>query len=250
MTFRDSPSGHWGLFVTGTDTGVGKTVVTAALCHCLRRQRVSVGVMKPIETGVAPRASGLSDAVRLQSASGSTADLSLIRPYRFRDPVAPLAAARAERNPIRLAIIMRQAVTLRRQHAFVIVEGVGGIHVPLTQSEDVLDLIVRIKLPVLIVGRAGLGGINHARLTIDALQRRNVSIAALVLNRTVGSADPTSQRQERSTAALLRELEHIPVIGPLPYLTNLHRDWHKAVLALSKTAGIRMLAAVLAPFAK
>jgi dethiobiotin synthetase len=250
MTLRDSPLEHSGLFVTGTDTGVGKTVVTAALCHWLRRQGLSVGVMKPIETGVAPRAPASSDAVRLQAASGSTADMSLIRPYSFRDPVAPLAAARAERKPIRLALIVRQAVTLRRRHALLLVEGVGGIHVPLTRSEDVLDLIVRMKLPVLIVGRAGLGGINHARLTIGVLQRRNISIAALVLTRTVRSVTPTARRQERTTAALLRELEQIPVIGPLPYLTNLHHDWGKAVLTLSKTAGIRELAAVLASIAK
>jgi dethiobiotin synthetase len=236
---------HAGVFVTGTDTGVGKTMVTAALCHCLRRRGVSVGVMKPIETGLRSPTSAQSDAVRLKRAAGSVAELSLIRPYSFRDPVAPLTAARSERKTIDLDWILTLAARLQRQHAFLLIEGVGGLYVPLTPADDVMDLIVRLKLPVIVIGRVQLGGINHARLTLEAFERRNIAVTALVLNRTAPAVGKTAQQQERATTLLLREFAHVPVLGPLPYAKHTTRDWHQAAIALSKTAAITKLAALL-----
>lgn len=247
MTIMDAAPPHAGVFITGTDTGVGKTVVTAALCHCLRRQGVTVGVMKPIETGLRSPTSALSDAVRLKSAAGSAAALSLIRPYSLRQPVAPLTAARAERTPIDLGWILNAAATLRRQHGFLLIEGVGGLHVPLTPSEDVLDLITQLKLPVIVIGRIRLGAINQARLTIEALQRRTIAVTALVLNRTAPALSRSARQQERSTVALLRELANVPVLGPLPYAKNATRDWHQAVMTLSRTTFVKQLAALIAP---
>lgn len=241
---------HAGVFITGTDTGVGKTLVTAALCHCLRRRGVSVGVMKPIETGLRSPTSARSDAVRLKRAAGSVAELSLIRPYSFCEPVAPLTAARSARKAIDLGWIINLAATLQRQHAFLLIEGVGGLHVPLTASEDVVDLITRLKLPVIVIGRVQLGGINQARLTLEALQRRNIAVTALVLNRTTQAAGKTARQQERATTTLLRELANVPVLGPLPYSKSVTRDWHQAVIALSKTAAVTKLAALLSPFEK
>jgi dethiobiotin synthetase len=235
----------YGVFITGTDTGVGKTVVTAALCCYLRGRGISVGVMKPIETGLPSPTTTVSDAVRLKTAAGSSDDLSLIRPYGFRAPVAPLTASRLERRPIDLRCIVNSVGTLRREHACLLVEGVGGVHVPLTKTDDVLDLITRLELPVIVVGHAGLGGINHARLTLEALRRRNNSIVAMVLNRTARSERRTVLGQERSTGALLREWGEVPVIGPLPYAKDLDGDWQHMVAALSKTAGIRRLAALI-----
>lgn len=250
MTVHTLAPAHSGVFITGTDTGVGKTVVTAALCHCLRREGLSVGVMKPIETGVSSPTATSGDAVRLKMAATSEDSLSLIRPYCFRFPVAPLAAARMERSSIHLARIMKSMNTLRRRHSVLLVEGVGGVHVPLTPSKDILDMIVGMRLPVVVVGRAGIGGINHARLTIEALESRNIPVAALVLNRTAQAGGTTAQQQEDSTVSLLREMEKIPVIGPLPYATSLTHDWSKAVVALSQTAGVKKLAALLGPFEK
>lgn len=238
------------VFITGTDTGVGKTVVTAALCHCLGRRGLSVGVMKPVETGLASPTSTASDAVHLKRASGSDAELSLIRPYWFRVPVAPLTAARLAKQPIVMGRIINAFEALSRQHALLLVEGVGGVHVPLSQSEDVLDLITQLNVPTIVVGRAQLGGINHARLTIEALTRRNISVLALVLNRTERSEQAAGPRQERSTVALLRELAHVPVIGPLPYGKGLDQDWNEAVRRLSLTAGIKQLADVVAQSAQ
>ena len=230
-----------GVFITGTDTGIGKTVVTAALCGCFIRQGVSVGVMKPIETGLSSLRSGLSDAVRLKAAAQSGDELSLIRPYAFRTPVAPLTAGRLERNPIRLRKLFAAFNLLRARHGLLLVEGVGGVHVPVTTTEDVLDLIQRMRLPVIVVGRVDLGGINHARLTIDALRMRRIPVLALFLNRTARTAGVTAARQERSTVRLLRELVQVPVIGPLPYGGKLHSRWDQGVEDLSKTPAIRTL---------
>lgn len=234
-----------GVFITGTDTGVGKTVVTAALCHCLVRQRVSVGVMKPVETGVSSLASPLTDAVRLKVAAGSHDDLSLIRPYGFRSPVAPLTAGRLERKPIRLVKILSAFKVLRARHRLLVVEGVGGVHVPLTTSQDGLDLIMTMKMPVVVVGRTGLGGINHARLTIEALRRRKIVVAALVLNRPTVSSKRWGALQERSTVSVIREWLNIPVIGPLPYVEELESRWHQGVAHLANTACVKQLASLI-----
>ena len=232
----------YGVFITGTDTGVGKTVVTATLCRYFVRKGISVGVMKPIETGVPSPTSLDSDAARLKVAAASQDAISLIRPYGFCTPVAPLTAARLERKSIRLTKILTAFRVLRARHRLLLMEGVGGIHVPLTKSEDVLDLIRRIKLPVIVVGRVGLGGINHARLTVGALRQRNIPVLALVLNHSVRSQGATAKQQERSTVTLLRELVEVPVIGPLPYAGKLGRSWHRRVAVLAKTTAIKTLA--------
>jgi dethiobiotin synthetase len=245
LTIMNAAPPHAGVFITGTDTGVGKTLVTAALCHCLRRQGISVGVMKPVETGLRSPTSAKSDAVRLKSAAGCVAELSLIRPYSLREPVAPLTAARAERKAIDLGWILNAATTLQEHRAFLLIEGVGGLHVPLTPSADVVDLITQLKLPVIVIGRVQLGAINHARLTIEALQRRHVAVTALVLNRTAPAVTRSARQQERSTVALLRELANVPVLGPLPYAKRAAHDWHQAVITLSKTAVIKQLAALV-----
>ena len=234
-----------GVFITGTDTGVGKTVVTAALAHYLTRRGMDVGVMKPVETGVASPISADSDAVRLKEAAATQNDLALIRPYCFRTPVAPLTAARMERNPIRLATILSACRQLHAQHQLLLVEGVGGVHVPLTKSADVSELIQQMKLPVIVVGRVGLGGINHGRLTIESLRQRKIPVLALVLNQTIPLESVMARQQARSTMALLRELVEVPVIGPLPYTSTFGRGWNRAVEKVAKTAAIKQLAQLI-----
>lgn len=234
-----------GVFITGTDTGVGKTVVTAALALHLRRLGVDIGVMKPIETGAPSPASSGADAVRLKTAACSGDAIALIRPYCFSIPVAPLSASRLARRPIEMKRITKNFRVLSRRHAMTLVEGVGGVRVPLTKTTDVADLIVRLRLPVLVIGRAGLGGINHARLTIEALQKRHVSVVALVLNQTERTNGATLQRQRHSTVSLLEELVNVPVIGPLPFLKRIGTGWIGAIDTLSKTGEIKRLARLI-----
>ena len=230
-----------GVFVTGTDTGVGKTVVTAALAVALRTHGYGVGVMKPIETGVLSSTDTRSDAVRLHAAAGSGDALSVMRPYVFRLPLAPVDAARLEKITIAMPTIARAFRTLRSRHDMLLVEGVGGVFVPITPLLKVSDLIYRMKLPAIVVGRASLGGINHTLLTLEALRQRKISVLALVLNRTLPTQTVTAQQQEGSTQRLLRQLVDIPVIGPLPYHPTLERNFQSEVARLARTTAIRNL---------
>jgi dethiobiotin synthetase len=132
---------------------------------------------------------------------------------------------------------------LSKQHALLLVEGAGGVHVPLTDSQDVMDLIKELDMATIVVGRSKLGGINHARLTIEALQSRKIRVLALVLNRTE-RAGRTESVQERSTVTLLRELTQVPVIGPVLYGKDVNQDWNRAVRRLSLTPAIEDLADV------
>ena len=134
-----------GIFITGTDTGVGKTLVTTALVMCLTQRGIDVGVMKPIETGVSRSAKAQSDGARLRRAAGSYDPMAEVSPYVFQLPVAPLSAARAEETTVRVAPMMRAFQALRQKHTLMVVEGVGGVHVPITPSLSMLDLIYRMK---------------------------------------------------------------------------------------------------------
>ncbi|MCC6142065.1 MAG: dethiobiotin synthase [Nitrospira sp.] len=234
-----------GVFITGTDTGVGKTVVTAALAQYLTHRGIDVGVMKPVETGVPSPTATASDAVRLKAAAATQDELALIRPYCFRTPVAPLTASRLERTPIRVAGILSAYRRIRTCHEVMLVEGAGGVHVPLTKSADVLALMQRMKLPVIVVGRVGLGGINHARLTMESLKQRKIPVLALVLNQTVRVSGAIAVQQARSTVALLREFVQVPVIGPLPYARTQECEWMSAVKKMAKTAAIKQLAGLI-----
>lgn len=223
-----------GIFITGTDTAVGKTLVTAALARSLKELGFDAGVMKPVETGVVKGRP--SDASRLARTAQVSDSPDLVRPYAFRLPVAPLDAARTERRTIKISTIMGAYRQLQAQHDLLLVEGAGGVHVPITPTMDVLDLIEKLKTPVLVVGRAGLGGVNHALLTLNALRERKIPILALVLNQTVPAKTPVAHRQERSTLELLRESAGVPVIGPLPYIAGVDARFARFDWAVEKLA--------------
>ena len=217
-------------------------MVTAALAVALRTHGYAVGVMKPIETGLRSSSDAESDAARLRAAARSSDTLTEIRPYAFRLPLAPMDAARFEKHTISLSTIMQALRRLRLRHEVLLAEGVGGVHVPFT---SVLDgnyhLIYQMKFPVIVVGRVGLGGINHALLTLEALRRRKVSVLALVLNQTVPARTVTARVQEGSTVRLLRQRAGVPVIGPLPYCSTLKSNFHMEIAKLAKTAAITKL---------
>ncbi|MFO0700920.1 MAG: dethiobiotin synthase [Nitrospira sp.] len=231
-----------GIFITGTDTGVGKTLVAAALALHLKKRGLSVGVMKPIETGVLPTKERQSDAARLQSIIESEEPLGAIRPYTFKLPIAPLTAAQAENQKINLETIGKVYRLLSKRYDHLVVEGVGGVLVPITANFTVTDLIKQLRLPVVVVGRSGLGGINHALLTIEALQRKRISVVAIVLNQTESVRSYISRIQERSTLDTLRKQAGVPVIGPLPYAPGLPGRFRPTVIRLARSAAITHLA--------
>ena len=231
-----------GIFITGTDTGVGKTLVAAALALHLKKHGYSVGVMKPIETGVSPATENQSDAARLRSTIESEEPLGAIRPYAFKIPSAPLTAAQAEGQTINLETISKVYRLLSKQYDHLVIEGVGGVLVPVTPKVMVTDLIKQLRLPVVLVGRSGLGGINHALLTIEVLQRRKITVVALVLNQTQSVRSDMSRIQERSTLDILRKQAGVPVLGPLPFAPGLPGRFRPTVIRLARSAAITHLA--------
>ena len=235
----------YGVFITGTDTGVGKTLVAAALALHLKKRGLSVGVMKPIETGVPAGETVRSDAARLRSIINSEETFGAVCPYSFELPVAPLTAAQLSEQSVNPDTIRKIYRLLSSRYECMTVEGVGGVHVPITRNSNVMDLVKLLRLPVVIVGRSGLGGINHALLTIDALRRKKIHIIGLVLNRTEPVRSALARAQERSTVEILREQAGVPVLGPLPYESGMPGRFRPTVTHLSRSAPIKKLAMLL-----
>jgi dethiobiotin synthetase len=200
-----------GLFVTGTDTGVGKTLVAAALARFLTGRGIRAGVMKPVESGVDdPDALG-ADGRLLCWAAGMENRTSLVSPYRFAEPVAPSLAAELQGttvDPDRLAASARQ---LAEQSDFLIVEGAGGLLAPLAGHLLMADLACRLGFPLLIVCRAGLGTLNHTLLTLEASRQRKLPVAGLLVN----GMPESPGLAERHAPRLLTELCDVPLWGVL-----------------------------------
>lgn len=201
-----------GIFITGTDTGVGKTYIAAGIAGELKQRGVSVGVMKPAETGCRLQKGRLvaSDAVRLVRASGAHDPITTISPYRFRRPLAPAVAAALEGKRIDPTRIEKLFSKLKAGHDFMIVEGAGGLLVPLTETYSYLDLAAAMALPVVIVARPSLGTINHTLLTVRVLQERRVAIAGVIIN----YADPKGTGiAERTSPEVIQRISGVPLLG-------------------------------------
>ena len=214
-----------GIFITGTDTGVGKTLVAAGLAAWLRAQGVNVGVMKPIASGGRRRIIGgrarwcSEDARLLAQAAGIDLDWPLINPVCFRDPLAPYAAAKRENRALEWRPIDAAYAALCRRHDALIVEGIGGLLVPLTRTATVSDLIRRLRVPCLIVARARLGTLNHTLLTVRQAQRDGLTVAGVVLNASEPPAsDPGARLAARTNPEILRACLSVPLLGVLPHL--------------------------------
>lgn len=205
-----------GLFVTGTDTGVGKTYVSAGIATALIRRGVDVGVMKPAETGCSMSAGRLvpRDAHRLMRSACVKDPLSLVNPYRFRRPLAPAVAGEREGKAIDPLMMINAYRKLSTRHEFMIVEGAGGIMVPLSGKYTYLDLAKKMGLPVLIVARPGLGTINHTLLTISALRGRKIPIAGIVINY---AQHVKSGLAEKTNPAVIEKISGIRIVGIIPH---------------------------------
>ena len=209
-----------GLFVTGTDTGVGKTLVAAGLAAWCRMQGIDVGVMKPVATGGNTRDGRLvsDDAVTLAHAAGSTDPWPLVNPLCYRQPLAPYTAARLSRRPLRWPSLDRAVRAMAQRHRFLIIEGVGGLAVPLTRTDTVSDLIRRLGLPALIVARLGLGTLNHTLLTVQQAGRDGVKVLGVLLNESEPPSRTGGARlAQRTNPTILAERLPVPLWGVLAY---------------------------------
>jgi dethiobiotin synthetase len=201
-----------GCFVTGTDTGVGKTVVACAILRELRARGVDVAGFKPVETGVGE--AGPLDALALRAAAGGDDELDLVCPQRFALPAAPAVAAAAAGTEVDLGALDAGFRALRVRHEFVVAEGAGGLLVPVAKDLAMADLALRWSLPLVVVARASLGTLNHTRLTLEAATRRGLEVCGLVISHPGG---PLSHADARNLAPLL-DAPGAPLLGIVPPL--------------------------------
>jgi dethiobiotin synthetase len=205
---------HAGIFVTGTDTGVGKTFVSCLLLELSRARGISWGVMKPVETGVGEE--GPRDAQRLRSAALIRDPLEDICPQQFSLPAAPNVAAAAEQTSVQMESIDRAWNRLKEQHSLLLVEGAGGLRVPLNEKLDMGDLAQRFDLPLLLVVRGRLGTLNHTRLTLDCARQRQIPVLGVVISH---ADSPPSSADEANLACLREELGSL-LVGELPFFED------------------------------
>jgi dethiobiotin synthetase len=210
-----------GLFITGTDTGVGKTVVTASILAWLHHQGFSTGVMKPIETGVDCECSSPanSDALFLMECGGIEDDLAKVCPIRLKPAASPFQAALIGNRTLQPESILSAYRTLAEKYDWMLVEGVGGVQVPITRDYRVVDLIRDLDLPTVVVARYQLGTLNHTLMTLDTLKQNDIPVRGVVFNQTAPEApDVIEQGQPR----LIEELSEAKVLGTFPYIDNLN----------------------------
>ena len=205
-------TGGRGLFLTATDTGVGKTVVTAALALALAARGLRPSVLKPVQTGNLAD-DPLGDTMVLERLSG----IPVTNVYAFEQPVAPLVAARAAGRAIELAPILERARALAPP---LLVEGAGGLLVPVGEDWTIAGLARALGLPLVVVARAGLGTVNHTALTVRVARGEGLEVAGVVLNEHGSPPDASWD----TNAGLIEELAAVPVLGRMPSLPELTRD--------------------------
>jgi len=204
------------VFVTATDTGVGKTQVASALLSLLAEGHRRPAPFKPYESGCA-KLNHPADALALRRAARSTDPLDRICPHRFREALAPgIAAQRAGIAPSWSRTLACFRSFARRN---LVVEGAGGLFVPLDARHDVIDLVAALGLPAVLVARAGLGTLNHTALSLGALAARDIPVLAVVLSK----ACPNEDASELDNAMQISARHGVRVLGPVPYLPTAAR---------------------------
>jgi dethiobiotin synthetase len=221
-----------GFFITGTDTDVGKTALSALLLAALRKQGLNVAPMKPVQTGCErPRTDhhpassftsfsvpDIDEALRLAEMEVSPADYAYMAPYRFEPACSPhLAAERAGIN-IEIADIIIAARTLCKTYDMILPEGAGGIMVPLNRRELMLDLMHAFGLPVILAARPGLGTLNHTLLSVRALRSDGLNLAGVVV---VDSTSAPHTFIETDNLKTIEQVGQIPILGHIPYSPQL-----------------------------
>ena len=204
-----------GLFITATDTEVGKTVVTAALATVLREKGRDVGVMKPVASGCVRRREGLvsEDAEFLSKAAEAPEPLEEISPLRLEEPLAPTVAAARAGIELDLEPMWQAWRRLRDAHQVMLVEGIGGLLCPVTPDASVADLAKAFGLPLLVVARSGLGAINHTALTVEAAWARGLKVSGIVVNRYHHDSPDLA---EMTNPDEIQRVTGVPVLGLIP----------------------------------
>ncbi|MBP1751693.1 MAG: dethiobiotin synthase [Geobacteraceae bacterium] len=209
-----------GIFITATDTGVGKTVCTAVLAALLRSRGIKVGVMKPVTSGCIVIDGKLvsEDAELLKWAAGATAPDGDISPYLLSAPLAPSVSAFLDGVEIRFQTIREAYERLAASHDIVLVEGAGGLMVPLTESLLVSDLILYLGLPAIIIACPNLGTVNHTLMTCFCAQRMGIGLKGIIIN----NYPECPGEAEQYAPSMIETRSNVPVIGSFPHVVGRH----------------------------
>lgn len=205
-----------GLFVTGTDTGVGKTMVTAAITAALRAEGLNAGVWKPVQSG-ALLGSGVTDAERLLQGSGINERPEAVAPFTFEAPLTPMLAAKRAGVTLTLKELIAAGEPLAKRYEALLIEGAGGVAVPLTDDALMVDLIAELQVPALIVARSSLGTINHTLLTASFLRHRAIPIVGVIMN-DGGLMERYDDPSVATNAELIEQYSGLKVLGRFPRL--------------------------------
>ncbi|MBL7215094.1 MAG: dethiobiotin synthase [Phycisphaerae bacterium] len=208
-----------GLFITGTDTGVGKSLITGGIAAVLRRQGLKVGVFKPIASGCRHDREGLvsDDTEFLAMCADADYPLTVITPVTYKTPAAPVTCAQIEGHSVDYEAIATAYKYLCENCDVVLVEGIGGALVPITETETILDLAVAFDLSVVIVARPNLGTINHSLLTIEAVRNAGLPVAGLVIN---GYNAQTADVPEETSPDVICDFSDTTLLSIVPYDEN------------------------------
>jgi len=224
------------LFITGTDTGVGKTLVTGFLARYLRERGENVVTQKWIETGCAGGSCDIAEHLRLSGTEGMIPDevRSDMAPYTFKFPASPHLAASLEGKYIETLKIMDSLERLKKKFDTVLIEGVGGLLVPVTGGTVIADIVRELALPTLIVAGNRLGAINHTLLTVEALRSRRIEIAGIIFNRISGEED---DRILDDNPGIISKLTGVRVLADLPYSASTEEIYGSLRKALNRGDG-------------
>lgn len=211
-----------GLFVTGTDTGVGKTLITAGLTALYRKNNIDCVALKPVETGCAIKDGELfpEDGNFLWRASQNALNMDDVAPFRFSLPAAPYRAAALQNSRLRIMDVLEHVRAVQESHDLVIVEGAGGLFVPIEEKGTFIDLLEKLGFPVVLVARARLGTINHTLLSVESLEKRNIKIFSVILSKGEIKEGP----EEKYTAEDLKRMTDNKRILEFPYLSEDQRS--------------------------
>lgn len=204
------------LFIAGTDTGVGKTFFCAHFLMYLLENSIAAGYQKWVSTGGSKNSEDLDFCIRT-AGSAIAADIDLQVPFRFSYPASPHLAAEMDGGAVDETVIARAYEKMAKNYELLIVEGVGGLFVPLRRDLLLVDLLAKLKPPVLLVARSGLGTLNHTLLSLEALKSRAIPIAGIVFSDGPGEIDPTLISDNMKT---IEEIGKVPIFGRLSQITG------------------------------
>lgn len=219
-----------GYFITGTDTGVGKTLVAGGLVALYKKQGLNVGVMKPVATGCKRVNNRLisDDAVFLKLSAEVEDDYELINPVSLEQPLVPTVAARLSNTKIDTDKINTAFDTLCERHEYMIVEGIGGLLVPIDEYYFIIDLASEMELPLIIVCRPTLGTINHTLLTASYAREHGLEVKGIIVNESTENCDVTLKKTNTDE---IKRLTELPIIGTIPFDKRLDtKNYNKEIL--------------------